>query len=198
MLIRLYMRAILTEVTPSAILASSSSVVLEVSMPLVVRLRLTINARLRSCSYCKDSIGIGQFHATAIRTFGKTKAGKIKYQSSHLHFNPCLLKWLIEDHLRFATRIKEKGGRPEGTGMRLSDPDKKERRHLTRTSARLMRLLLETDDVDRIKMLTGRITVTSEKITALGGALNPNLIRRSKEAREAVTAKLKIGGSHAW
>ncbi|KKK74184.1 hypothetical protein LCGC14_2886350, partial [marine sediment metagenome] len=56
----------------------------------------------------------------------------------------------------------------------------------------------ETDDVDRIKMLTGRITATSEKITALGGALNPNLIRRSKEAQKAVTTKLKIGGSHVW
>jgi len=166
-------------------------------MPPSVRVRVTAKAKTGPCEQCPDEILKGERYVTVVMTFGKSKVGKTKYKAVRVHFT-CLAKWLILADLRYGTRVKEKGGRPEGTGMQLSDPNKKQRRHLTRTSARLMRLLLETDDVDRIKMLTGRITVTSEKITALGGALNPNLIRRSKEAQEAVTAKLKLGGSHVW
>ncbi|KKM92595.1 hypothetical protein LCGC14_1216950 [marine sediment metagenome] len=166
-------------------------------MPPSVRVRVTAKAKTGPCEQCPDEILKGERYVTVIQTFGKSKGGKTKYKAVRVHFT-CLAKWLICEDLRYGTRVKEKGGRPKGTGMQLSDPDKKQRRHLTRTSARLMRLLLETDDVDRIKMLTGRITVTSEKITALGGALNPNLIRRSKEAQKAVTTKLKIGGSHVW
>jgi len=166
-------------------------------MSVACRIVTAIKRELGPCNECDGDIIKGQLYSTVVVRLGKSKAGKQKWRSVKVHLDGCLAKWVIVDYTRFSTRRKARGGRPEGTGLQLDDNSKKERRHLTRTRARLMRLLLETDDVDRIKMLVGRITVTSERITALGGALNPNLMRRSLEAREAVNAQLKIGGSHA-
>ena len=150
------------------------------------------------CNECGEDILAGTVYSTVVVRLGKTKGGKQIWRSVKVHLDRCLAAWVIVDYTRFSIRKKSKGGRPEGTGIQLSDPDKKERRHLTRTRARLMRLLLETDDVDRIKMLVGRITATSERITALGGSLNPNLMRRSQKAQDTISAKLKVGGTVAW
>ncbi len=167
-------------------------------MSVACRIVTALKRETGPCNECPEEIVKGTVYSTVVVRLGRTKGGKQIWRSVKVHLDRCLASWVIVDYTRFSTRKKEKGGRPEGTGMQLSDPDKMERRHLTRTRARLMRLLLETDDVDRIKTLVGRITSTSERITALGGVLNLNLMRRSPEAREAIAAKLKIGGSHAW
>jgi len=167
-------------------------------MSVTCRIVTAIKRELGPCNECDGNILKGQLYSTVVVRLGKSKAGKQKWRSVKVHLDSCLAKWVIVDYTRFSTRRKARGGRPEGTGLQLDNNSKKERRHLTRTRARLIRLLLETDDSNRIKMLVARISSIGKRITALGGALNPNLMRRSPEAREAVNARLKIRGSHAW
>ena len=165
-------------------------------MPPSARVRVTAKAKTGPCDQCPDEIPQSSRYVTVIQTFGKSKAGKTKFKASKVHFE-CLGKWLIWEDLRYNTRVKRKGGRPEGTGLQLPEDDKKERRHLTRTRARLMRLLLETDDTERIRMLVGRIETLQAQIKALGGPLNENLMHRDPNLREVISAKLRQAASYA-
>ncbi|KKL24029.1 hypothetical protein LCGC14_2419450 [marine sediment metagenome] len=165
-------------------------------MPPSARVRVTAKAKQGPCDQCPDDILKGERHVTVIQTFGKSKAGKTKYKAVKVHFT-CLAKWLICEDLRYSTRKKEKGGRPEGSGLQLPDSDKKERRHLVRTRARLMRLVMATEDEELITVLGERIGFVQQQIVALGGPLNENLMHRSPELRKAISAKLRRVGRHA-
>ncbi len=164
-------------------------------MPPSVRARVTAKAKQGPCESCPEDILKGERYVTVTQTFGKSQAGKTKYKATKVHF-VCLAKWLICDDLRYRTRKKEKGGRPEGTGLQLSEASKKERRHLVRTRARLMRLVLATEDEGRITVLGEHIGFVQEQITALGGPLNENLMHRDINLRNALAVKLRKVGRH--
>ncbi|KKM93932.1 hypothetical protein LCGC14_1203400 [marine sediment metagenome] len=169
-------------------------------MPPSVRVRVTAKATTGPCEQCPEDIPEGERYVTVVMTFGQSKAGKTKYKAVRVHF-VCLAKWLICDDLRYSTRKKEKGGRPEGSGLQLNEEGKKKRRHLIRTRARLLRLILATPDwedsgMDRIRKLVGRIEAIQPQIKELGGPINDNLNRRASEVRKALDAKIKRSASY--
>ncbi len=167
-------------------------------MSVTCRIVTTLRSVDGPCDVCEDVIPKGMMYCTVIIRMGTSKkTGKQKWRSDKVHLNICLSKWVILDYMRFNERKKSKGGRPKGSGMHLSDDGKAERRHLVRTRARLLRLVLATDDTERIRMLVARIEPIQVRIVEIGGPLNENLMHRDLSIRDALGAKLKEAGSHA-
>ena len=160
-------------------------------MSVTCRIVTTIKSVDGPCHVCEDVIPKGMMYCTVIIRMGTSKVGKQKWRADKVHLNICLSKWVILDYMRFNERKKSKGGRPKGSGMHLSNDGKAERRHLVRTRARLLRLVLATDDVKRIRMLAARIEPIQIKIIEIGGPLNENLMHRDPEIRKTIGAKLR-------
>ena len=166
-------------------------------MSVTCRIVTTLKSVDGPCDVCEDVIPKGMMYCTVIIRMGTSKkSGKQKWRSDKVHLNICLSKWVILDYMRFDARKKSKGGRPKGSGMYLSDDGKAERRHLIRTRARLLRLILATPDwedsgMDRIRKLVARVEAIQPQIRKLGGPINDNLNRRALEVKKVLDAKIK-------
>ena len=166
-------------------------------MSVTCRIVTTLKSVDGPCNVCEDNIPKGMMYCTVIIRMGTSKkSGKQKWRSDKVHLDGCLSKWVILDYTRYNDRKKEKGGRPKGSGIYLSDDGKAERRHLVRTRARLLRLVLATDDMERIRMLVARIEPIQAQIIVIGGPLNDNLMHRDPQLRDAIGAKLREASKH--
>ncbi|NIN69849.1 MAG: hypothetical protein GTO63_35240, partial [Anaerolineae bacterium] len=122
-----------------------------------VRVRLGKKAKEGPCAVCPHAILKGVVHAAVLRAFGLSQKGVPKWRGEHVHL-ACLPAFLIADYTRYVDRQKKPRGRQAGSSPFKLEPEQlAERKHLIRTRARLLRLVLATSDKDRIARLKERV-----------------------------------------
>lgn len=156
-------------------------------MPPSIRIMLTKKRDEGLCCVCEAVVPEGEVHATAVRTFGRSNAGKVKYQTEHLHV-ACVPALLIADHVRYATRTKRVGRRAAS----IPEEFLVERRRLIRTRARILRQVIRMDDPEEIACARERIVRINIGLTERGGMPRERMMRRSKEDRAILEAKLNV------
>lgn len=166
----------------------------------VVKVRLSVKAQEGPCEQCTQAISEAALHVTAIRGFGQSKKGRAKMHSAHLHLS-CVPAFLLADYVQWTGREKK----PRGRNRNLLPPEQQaQRKHLIRTRARLLRLVLATrteeewphEDYiryrERIDHLRERILQVQVELAECGGLPRQSLVRRGAAARALLEARLNV------
>lgn len=155
-----------------------------------VRVRLGKKRDTGPCGNCEDEIASGIVHAAVMRSFGRSHAGVAKWRGDHVHLR-CLPAFLMRDY----TGYRDRERKPRGENRRhfdLTSEQMETRRHLIRTRARLLRLVLEAVPEERILFLRGQIINLQMELTKYGGPPRQSMVRRSPEARAILEPKLAM------
>ncbi len=156
-----------------------------------VRVRLGERAKSGPCDNCKGVVPKGELHAAVTKSFGRSKQGKPKYQGAHVHLF-CLSAFLISDHVAWRSKArKTRGRRPGSSALNLSPEEHKERKHLIRTRARLLRCFLRSNVPADVQHYYKRILSIGTRLLECGGEPRRSMMRRDPEVN--IRLKQKLG-----
>lgn len=164
-------------------------------MALQYRVRITKKRKEAPCGQCPEMITDGVLHITVSMRMGRSPRGKDRWKIVHLHIL-CLTTWLIVQHVQWGERKKKPNGRPPGSGKLniLSDEDRAARHDLVVERGRLIREIIETYDMVKVRSHHARLAILTDSIADLGGPLNLDMSRRTQESRDMFAAKLAGAG----
>lgn len=169
-----------------------------------VRVRIGKKAKVGPCGNCLSEIPKGKLHAAVMQSFGKSQRGTNKWKGSHVHCF-CLPAFLISDYTQYMERERKPKGRQTGSSLfDMPEEQRMERKHLIRTRARLLRLVLATECkeqwphedfiryTERIDHLRERIIGVQTKLTECGGPPRRSMMRRGEAARLVLERRLNV------